>query len=181
MDKVITVFFYEVINRIIPGVVFIGFYYSDEVDNAIHRFQNQQIFAALCILLAAWLLGIMLDAITWYPFMFARWICAKCDCKLKDIIGEAKIDKDVDNEREHVRLKCIKQQAEIVMSRSMLLISCFTLLNLPNGFISRYSEWHSYYGWFGIFTFGSIAVYGFINARKTQNATKAKRATDRQC
>ena len=155
MDKVITMFFYEVINQIIPGVVFIGFYYNQEVEKAFQRFQHQDTIVVACILLTAWLIGIMLNAIIWFTFLYLGG---------KRLCGEGKNDKDIDDNHEHVRLKCIKQQAEVVMSRAMFVISLLTLFKHPNGFFAQ--EWHWYYSCYGILTFGPLFISGFVYARR---------------
>jgi hypothetical protein len=178
MDKIIGLFFYEGINRIIPGLVFIGFYYNQEIEKALNKFQNWNFFVVASILLAAWLIGFMLNAAVWSSYrLIVECLPMKRLNKFKETNGskypricciiskltcEASREKDVSDEKEHVRLKRVKEQAEKVMCHVLLLVFIITLFRPPNGLFK--SEWHNhYYSLYGILGFGLITILIFIN------------------
>lgn len=122
----------------------------------------------------------MLDMVLWVPYRVleilvyydkdGRSILDRLPFFVRKIIKcflrDARHDTRLNDDHEHVRLDALKQQAEIVMSRSLVLISIFALFEPPNGLFAE--EWHCYFSWFGILTFGPLSLLGYLYARRKE-------------
>jgi hypothetical protein len=64
--NLISEFFYEAIRRIIPGLVIIFLYRRHEVENIFHTHQDffSPYLFGVCVLAAAWLIGILIETTT---------------------------------------------------------------------------------------------------------------------
>jgi FolB domain-containing protein len=169
MDKIIMAFFQEAINRIIPGLIFIGFYYNQEIKNAYCKYHDWYFFVVVCILIAAWLVGFVIDRvmyILWDSFLkcpripkpknFFAWVNqTENEKEWQELFYDA---------RDYVRLWSVMCRAEVIMSRGLFVIFFLPLIWHPNGYFAQ--QWHVYYSLLGMIGFGTIALVGFINARK---------------
>jgi FolB domain-containing protein len=201
MDEIITAFFEEVIHRIIPGLVFIGLYYNQEVEKAYQKLHGWNFFVVACILIAAWLIGFLIDAVSLDLYRcISRCIPVKKKVdrfiiKVKGYLGREKLFdcelnsvENINDTQVYRRLWAAKSHAEIVMSRALFLISVITLIWAPNGYFAQVwnkYEWHghNYCSWFGIIGiigFGIISISGYIraNARKDTDDKDENRIVD---
>jgi FolB domain-containing protein len=178
MDKIIMAFFQEAINRIIPGLIFIGFYYNQEIKNAYYKYHDWYFFVVICILIASWLVGFVIDRGIW-SLWSSFWKCPWLPQKISKLFSETKNDAELlelfYDARDYVRLWSVMCRAEVIMSRGLFLILLLTLKWPPNGYFAQ--QWHiyhfcwdfnySYYSLLGIVGFGAVALLEFINVRKT--------------
>ena len=160
MDKILTSFFHDGINRIIPGFVVIGLYFSQDAEKVFSQFNQQFYFAVVCILLAAWLIGFLIEAGTFNLWRLLRWFCRKNGSEWVCIEKAENCGKIYDKD-DYVRLWEVKAQAEGVMSRGLFLIFIVTLICPPNGFIGRKWNTHQWFGVKGLNWWSLVCVIGF--------------------
>ena len=64
MDAIVNNFFYDIIARLIPGLVILLLYGNQWLATIHDTLKNSSIFPAVCIFLVAWLIGLSLDILT---------------------------------------------------------------------------------------------------------------------
>ena len=150
MDTLLSSFFYDGICRLIPGLVVIGLYGKDLLFRADHALHSPSIFLPVCIILVAWLIGVTLDTLTFWPIVALlkkvpkNWpglsrlrveLVPNCQPR-----GTAATKTDSaapipeSDAQKFVRLQCVKMDAERTLFRSMLCISAFTIFCWPTTF-----------------------------------------------
>ena len=115
-------FFHEAISRVIPGVVVLVLYADRELVNAFNAFNHSSVIFGLTTLVAAWLIGLTLDSMLYFYFLWCRGIGKKPLAAFKEPTGGTK------------HLQFMKDEAEKIMCRSMCIVSFFTLFVSPTLF-----------------------------------------------
>ena len=115
-------FFHEAISRVIPGLVVLVLYADRYLVNAFNAFNHSSVIFGLTTLVAAWLIGLTLDGMVNFYFLW-------CQCSGKKPL--AAFQEPTDRTK---HLQFMKYGAEIIMYRSMCIVSFFTLFVSPKLF-----------------------------------------------
>jgi hypothetical protein len=170
MEKIITIYFYEVTSRIVPGLVVLVFYFNEKVENAFCDYYHLNYIVIAGVLLASWLIGIVLDGITWGLYKVIAMHRFR-NAKSKTIwFSKPKPNPNIKNTDINLRLQAIKEHAEEVMCRVLFLISVLSWCKSPVGHLEN--TWHWYYSVSGIVAFGALWYIGFVNSRGGLKPTK---------
>jgi hypothetical protein len=183
-DKnLISEFFYDGISRVIPGLTVIALYGRYILQNAFSDFRDASIVLVICIFLAAWVIGAIIEMVTFDPWAFLirwlsklmKWAIAKAKHHAIDkskswlektlLLPVHKIpDKLKDNPR---RLRQIyKQGAEKIMFRCLWAISVFTYFKHPEPFWGI--EWNPCFSIIGAVSFGLAYIFWWFAYRCNQ-------------
>lgn len=169
MNNLISEFFDDGICRVIPGIVVIALYMQTEVANAfaVYGKTGDFVILSVCILVVAWFIGVMLQTIGFdIPAFLIIKLCPPS--KLQKCLLPDKKSEDPSGQE---RRALIKSGAEIVLFRSMAIISLFSILVPPRSLSPTFTSiftsfaWHR---WYSVLSFVICAVvYGF---RKWHNS-----------
>jgi hypothetical protein len=157
MDALISNFFYDVICRLIPGIVVIWLYGGEIFIRASTMLRGSSISLTVFIMLIAWVIGVTLDTITFAPFYYFPKIRQaffpteqqrEMDAQFTKMLS-GKEETDAQN---FLRLQLVRLQAEIVLFRVMMFISAFAIV-LPPTILSDDKMISHLYGVIGTFVF----------------------------
>jgi hypothetical protein len=121
-SDLLTNFFHEGISRITPGLVVLALYAHKQVIEAFKMLQSSSVVFGLGLLVSAWLIGLTLDIVAHIPFSLYEWIAGRG------------LKSRVEPEDERERLRFLKDSAELVLLRSLVIISLFTFVVTPHPF-----------------------------------------------
>lgn len=120
--NLLTNFFHEGISRVVPGLVVLALYAHKQITAAFTIFHDSSIASGLSILIAAWLIGLTLD------------IVASIFFTLHELHTGHDFPTEQEPNDERGRIRFLKTSGELVLYRSMCLISLFTFVVTPNSF-----------------------------------------------
>lgn len=162
--NLISEFFHEGISHIIPGLVIITLYWHSEAENIFHKhghlFSSPLIFIA-CVLVIAWLIGLMVDAIIFvttrvFLKIFLRDFngCKHEKWLLSFLLNQNKNSTHNSNKADkHEMVEMRRQEsfisATIMMSRCLWFVFLFSLFRVPQ--LLPDFDWNRYHS-FGCFS-----------------------------
>jgi hypothetical protein len=120
----LTNFFHEAISRVVPGLVFLALYEHKHLIAAFKAFGDSSIIFGLSILVAAWVVGLTIDIVSYIPVALIEWFDKK-------YYQESILEEEPDSDDEKKWIHYMKNKAQTVLFRSMFLISGFTLFVHP--------------------------------------------------
>ncbi len=166
-------FFTDVISRVIPGSIVIFLYFGSRVKAAVSGSHEQAILALICLAASAWLVGVILEIITFtLPLLllkffrrglkrakdeWSKWLYNKLE-RLHNSLALAG-EKPWKDDSAFGR-RVLKLSAEKILFRHMLVISLWTLVYPPPA-LPTYLHWQWWYSVAGFLTF----LLGWLLAR----------------
>jgi len=164
-------FFHEAISRIIPGLVILALYGHSFVSKAVTVFHESSILPGMGILVAAWLIGVVVDNFGFVPFAYLleRLSFNKTFGNVFKKLLKVEQTPDVETPNDEERMHIQKFDAEKTMYRTLWMLFFFTLV-VPPSFSAEY-KWRCWYGVFGFVALYSAWVWAIANP---YNAKKGK-------
>jgi hypothetical protein len=162
--ELIREFFHEFISRVIPGLVILALYQHKYAMDAFAIFCHSPILLGTSILVAAWLIGVILDNLVFAPFAlmltFMEWLtrcirvkwpskCVKWLSKCVKSLCEFFLPKDALSKNEQDRRLHLKDTGERVMFRGMIIICLFTKWVMPPTSFVDANLWRTKYWLYG--------------------------------
>ncbi len=69
-SNLITEFFYDGISRLVPGLIVVAIYGHRLIETAFCKMNGASAMLSICVFLAAWLVGALIEMLTFVPFEF---------------------------------------------------------------------------------------------------------------
>jgi hypothetical protein len=160
MTDLTTEFFYDGIARIIPGLVVIALYGRHIVMMALKDFQDASVVVGFCVFFAAWVIGVIIDILTFHPFVCLLKVAPRCNL-IQRLQLHLLSDYDHKSMKElEFRRQVYKAFSEKIMFRSLSAISLITFIWTPADFWTI--KWNAFYSAFGAIVFGAAwLLWGF--------------------
>jgi hypothetical protein len=161
MNDLASEFFFESIRRIIPGLALIIICFRQEAGQSFTFYNNffaSPIFFAVCIIALAWPVGVLIEAMTFFPFLLLfdglRWAMPNCwpakyltwlyFVKMQRLKSNPHKAKENRYEREMRRQAYLLSMTK-VMCRCMVVVCLFRLIMTCSWSISLlHSIWFQY-------------------------------------
>jgi len=134
-NDLLSTFSHEAISRVIPGLVVLTLYFHKYVVAALKLAHDSSILSILSILIAAWLIGAVIEKLVNFVIIP---VAKKCGCSY---LGD-----NVPEDGSQLMIYYLKYIAETAMFRAFWMISIVTVIVTPNIAFFTEREWNKWYG-----------------------------------